>query len=179
MTFILIEATGQVMRIHGPTWPGVLRSLVGNGGEALPVHVPDGEHVAWAGERAREQGQPVNVVATLLLAQWDRPAAAALYGPVAVCGPMSGSASPGDPGAPQGIAKALAPDDVEYIAGLAEDIACATRGAAVSVHVADRAWPDAIRLAAAVLRDLPPDVQAEDDAAVAYLMRHLGAGDRG
>jgi hypothetical protein len=176
VTFLLIDPDGSVLRIHGPTWPGVLRSLVG-AAELVHVTVPDRQHSAFVSADARQLGLPVNVVGTLLLAQWGRPAADALYGPVAVVGAAQPEVVSTEGHVPSYTPRPfLTEEDLAYVEGLALDIARADRGEQVSTAVGEPAWPDAIRLAAAVLRDVPrPAPRALNGAAaVDYLVRQLG-----
>jgi hypothetical protein len=122
-----------------------------------------GRFTLWIAEQTLtgDVGLP-NIPAALLAAQWGVPARV-LCGPVVVT--STGS-----------VASAMVEDlRWSYVESLVEDIVRAMAGLPCTAH-ADAAWPNAIRLAAAVLDDAPrPDAGGlTGDAAVAYLLDELG-----
>jgi hypothetical protein len=122
----------------------------------------DGDLTLWIGEPSLNGVGLRNIPAALLAAQWGVPARV-LCGPVVIT--SSGS-----------IASAFVEDmRWKYVESLVEDITRAINGLPVTSHV-NPAWPQAIRLAAAVLRDAPrPEARGlTGDAAVNYLMAELG-----
>lgn len=136
--------------------------------QALPIPTKhdDGTHgrlTLWIGEPTLNGDAGLrNLPASLLAAQWGVPARV-LCGPVVVT-------STGN------VASAFVEDlRWAYVESLTEDIVRAINGLPVTSFV-DRAWPDAIRLAAAVLTEVPRPHAAglTGKAAVDYLMAELG-----
>lgn len=134
---------------------------------ALPIRTEmgggeSGRFTLWIGEPTLNGVGLRNIPAALLAAQWGVPARV-LCGPVVVT--SSGSAA-------SAFVEALR---WSYVESLVDDITRAIHGLPVTSS-ADPAWPEALRLAAAVLRAAPRPMAngLTGEVAVNYLMAELG-----
>jgi len=180
--FLFVPAGGSARIIDSHPRPDVVSDLLG-GAFAAPVILPSGRVAAWVRETCATEGQPRNVLASVLAMILGGPRPIPILGPCALT-MLVWTSNPGDP-YPVGTAEGFpGGDEIERFRRLTEDVERALAGYSYGFQYdhLDEAWAEAVRGAAETCRTMPipdgwPSVARQDGSdEVALLMRRLGLG---